>query len=53
LVNLLMIAFGDSQLLPYLNNYFQVSGETVTPERVGEALVPLILQGIGKETHHG
>jgi AcrR family transcriptional regulator len=48
LVNLLMIAFGDSQLLPYLNTYFQASGEAVPAERVGAALVPFILQGIGK-----
>jgi AcrR family transcriptional regulator len=53
LVNLLMIAFGDSQLLPYLNTYFQASGEAVPAEQVGAALVPFILQGIGKETHHG
>jgi len=53
LVNLLMIAFGDSQLFPYLNNYLQVSDESTPPERVGAALVPFILRGIGKETHHG
>ena len=47
LVNLLMIAFGDSQLLPYLNTYFQASGESIPAERVGAALVPFILQGIG------
>jgi AcrR family transcriptional regulator len=52
LVNLLTIAFGDSQLLPYLNNYFQASDEGISPERVGAALIPLVLQGIGKETHH-
>ena len=52
LVNLLMIAFGDSQLFPYLNNYFQASGDTVPPEQVGAALVPFILAGIGKEAHH-
>ena len=49
LVNLLMIAFGDSQLLPYLNTYFQASGESVPAERVGAALVPFILAGIGKD----
>jgi AcrR family transcriptional regulator len=49
LVNALVIAVGDSQLLPYLNNYFQVSGDSVTPERVFEALVPIILRGIGRE----
>jgi AcrR family transcriptional regulator len=49
LVNLLMIAFGDSQLFPYLNTYFQVNDETISTERVGAALVPFILAGIGKE----
>ena len=53
LVNLLMVAYGDSQLFPYLNNYFQVSDESIPPERVGAALVPFILQGIGKEAHDG
>ena len=52
LVNLLTIAFGDSQLFPYLNNYFQVSGESVPPDRVGAALIPFILAGIGKEVPH-
>ncbi len=53
LVNALVIAVGDSQLLPYLNNYFQVSGDSVPPERVFEALIPLILYGIGQETSNG
>jgi len=52
LVNVLMLAFGDSQLFPYLNNYFQVSGDSLPPERVGAALVPFILTGIGKEATH-
>lgn len=52
LVNLLMIAYGDSQLFPYLNNYFQASDETIPPERVGAALVPFILNGIGKTIQH-
>lgn len=46
-VNALLIAVGDSQLLPYLNDYFQVSDEEVGSERVLEALIALILQGIG------
>jgi AcrR family transcriptional regulator len=46
-VNALMIAVGDSQLLPYLNVYLQVNDEDVPPERVLEALVALILHGIG------
>ncbi len=49
LVNLLMIAYGDSQLLPYLNNYFQVTDESIPAERIQDALVLLILRGIGKE----
>jgi AcrR family transcriptional regulator len=49
LVNLLMIAYGDSQLLPYLNNYFQVTDEAISAERVVDALVSLILRGIGKD----
>jgi len=51
LVNLLTIAFGDSQLLPYLNIYFQVSDESVPPERVFQALLDLVLAGIGAK--HG
>jgi len=47
LVNALFIAIGDSQLLPYLNTYFQVSDESLSPERVNTALVKFILRGIG------
>jgi hypothetical protein len=41
-----MIALGDSQLLPYLNNYFQVTDEAVSLERVIQASVELVLNGI-------
>ena len=47
LVNALFIAIGDSQLLPYLNTYFQVSDESLSPERVNAAMVKFILHGIG------
>jgi hypothetical protein len=47
-----MIAFGDSQLFPYLNTYFQASGENISPQQVGAALVPFILAGIGNEAPH-
>jgi AcrR family transcriptional regulator len=53
LVNAWMIAVGDSQLLPYLNTYFQVTDDSISTERVLEALVPLILHGIGKDTSNG
>ena len=49
IVHALMIAVGDSQLLPYLNTYFQVSDEDVSQERAIEALMALILRGIGNE----
>jgi len=50
LVNSLTIVVGDSQLLPYLNTYFQVSDEQVSPERIMTAMVQFILRGIGVGT---
>lgn len=49
IVNALLIVIGDSQLLPYLNTYFQVSDEAVSSERIMAALVEFILRGIGAE----
>jgi TetR/AcrR family transcriptional regulator len=46
-VNAALIAVGDSQLLSYLNNYFQVTDKKVSAERVTQALVSMILRGIG------
>ena len=46
-VHALTIAMGDSQLLPYLNTYFQVTGETMPAERTMTALLDLVLHGIG------
>ena len=48
-INAALIAIGDSQLLPYLNNYFQVTDKKVAARRVTDALVLLILRGIGTE----
>lgn len=47
IVHALTVAVGDSQLLPYLNVYFQVTDEEVTAERALAVLIDLILQGIG------
>lgn len=47
IIHALMIAIGDSQLLPYLNTYLQVTDETVSSERVFAALFDFILRGIG------
>lgn len=49
LVHALTVAAGDSQLLTYLNTYFQVVGEDVPPERMLAAFVSLVLRGIGTE----
>jgi TetR/AcrR family transcriptional regulator len=49
IVNALMLAVGDSQLLPYLNNYFQVNDADMPLERLLNAMMELILRGIGKE----
>jgi AcrR family transcriptional regulator len=48
-INALTIAVGDSQLLPYLNNYFQVTDKKVRLERIAEALFDLIQNGIAAE----
>jgi hypothetical protein len=47
LVHALTIAVGDSQLLPYLNAYFQVMDDGMEPERIQSALAALVLEGIG------
>jgi AcrR family transcriptional regulator len=47
IVHALTIAVGDSQLLPYLNTYFQVVDEDVPPERTMAALTDLMMRGIG------
>ncbi len=45
-VNALTIAIGDSQLLPYLNRYFQVTDEAVSFEQVVETMVDLLMDGM-------
>jgi TetR/AcrR family transcriptional regulator len=47
-VNGLTIVVGDSQLLPYLNHYFQITDETISIERIVESMVDLIMNGIAK-----
>jgi len=49
IMNALMIVIGDSQLLPYLNTYFQVSDESVPFERVANALQGFIRHAIALE----
>ena len=45
-VNAWIIALGDSQLMPYLNSYFQVSDETVTFERALEVALEMLEMGL-------
>jgi hypothetical protein len=47
-VHALTVAVGDSQLLPYLNTYVQVTDEDISPERAFEALLELVLRGMGQ-----
>jgi hypothetical protein len=45
-VNALMIAVGDSQIMPYLNTYFQVTDNDVPPDRLLDALIDFVLHGV-------
>jgi AcrR family transcriptional regulator len=47
IIHALTIAVGDSQLLPYLNTYFQVFDNEVPLERSLEAMLSLVVNGIG------
>lgn len=46
LVHSLLIAVGDSQLLPYLNDYFQVTSDEMSLDRMLTAMIELIMNGI-------
>ena len=46
LVNLLAVAAADSQLLPYLNTYFQLSDEAMPPERITAVFVDLVVKAV-------
>jgi AcrR family transcriptional regulator len=46
IINTLMIALGDAQLLPYLNVYYQVYDEETSLEKVVEVVIPMILEGL-------
>jgi AcrR family transcriptional regulator len=46
IVNALMIVVGDSQMLPYLNTYFQITDSKVSQEHILESLIPFILKAL-------
>ena len=48
-INALMIVVGDSQLLPYLNIYFQLYDDTVSFERMSNTLLEFIERSIALE----
>ena len=45
-IHALTIVAGDSQLLPYLNTYFQVTDGLIPQGRMLEALITLVASGI-------
>jgi len=49
IIHALTITIGDSQIFPYLNNYFQITGDDMPIERIAETLVSLIFNGIGRK----
>lgn len=52
-IHALIIAVGDAQLLPYLNTYFQAISEDVLPERTLNAMLDLVMSGIGVTNKKG
>lgn len=46
IVNVLALSIWDSQLLPYLNSYFQVTDASMTPDRLVAAFVEFVVQAI-------
>jgi TetR/AcrR family transcriptional regulator len=44
----LTIALYDPLLLPYLNDYFQITGDNAAPERTIQAAMEMVLRGIGR-----
>jgi len=47
LVNVLMIAVGDSKLIPYLNHYFLIHTDARSTEELIEELIDFVLRSIG------
>ena len=46
ILHALSIAVSDAQLLPYLNHYYQITGEKLPAKRMNKALLDLIQTGI-------
>jgi AcrR family transcriptional regulator len=48
-INVLLIAIGDSQMMPHLNQYFQITDESTSIERMVDVLIDLVMNGIAKK----
>jgi hypothetical protein len=46
LIHALTISLGDTQMLPYLNNYFQASDESMAIDRMIGVMVDMVMEGI-------
>jgi len=46
-INAMMIAIGDAQLFPYLNDYFQITNNEIDMDRIVDAMVEMVISGIG------
>ena len=51
-VNTVLIAVGDAQLLPYLNQYYLLTGETVTAQKAVEMVFSLLEHGLFLDLTH-
>ena len=53
-VNVMVIGVGDSQLLPYLNEYLRVSDDQVDARRVIDSMIDMVLRALSPmaETSH-
>jgi hypothetical protein len=49
-INALVIAVADAQMLPFLNSYLQVTDKRMPFKRVLEAMIELVWRGIGAES---
>jgi AcrR family transcriptional regulator len=52
IINALLIAIGDSQLLPYLNTYYQLTDAVVSLDHLLDTALDLILGGIAPTQDH-
>ncbi len=47
IIHALMIVIGDSQLIPFLNTYFQITDDEISFEQIMTSLPDFIMKGIG------